>query len=215
LFEPGRYQAQSFFNFNILGAVIEKAGGDNFQKIVSKYVTDTLKMTSTVPDDPFVTIKGRSNYYDRNVIAQVVHAIPMDMRYRLPSEGYLSTAEDLVKLGSALLSSPVLSDSVKTWMFKPPVMNDNFQIKWGNGFMFLNFPDDQPFYACRGLIKGSGSILVIIPSEKIVVAWLSNLDDDTEELPALHIAMMFRDFLHGKFGKKTEMNQPADSLNVK
>jgi serine beta-lactamase-like protein LACTB len=204
LFEPGMYQAQSFFNFSILGAVIEKAGGEDFQKIISKNITDTLKMTSTVPDNPFITIKGRSEYFDRNVIAQVVHAVPMDIRVRLPSEGYLSTAEDLVKLGNALLFSSGLSDSVKTWMFRPPFMNENYQIKWGNGFIFLNFPDGKPFYASRGLIKGSGAILIIVPDEKIVVGWLSNLNDDTEELPALQIAMMFRDFLHGNFGKKPE-----------
>jgi serine beta-lactamase-like protein LACTB len=215
LFEPGMFQAQSFFNFNILGAVIEKAGGEDFQKIIRKNITDTLKMTSTVPDNPFITIVGRSEYFDRNVVAQVVHAVPMDIRCRLPSEGYLSTAEDLVKLGNALLVTPSLSDSVKTWMFRPPVMHDNFQIKWGNGFIFFDLPDGEPCYASRGLIKSSGAILIIVPDEKIVVAWLSNLNDDTEELPAFSIAMMFKDFLHGNFGKKPEFGQPADSLNVK
>jgi CubicO group peptidase (beta-lactamase class C family) len=215
LFEPGILQAQSFFNFNILGAVIEKAGGEDFQKIIKKNITEPLKMTSTVPDDPFITIPGRSENFDRNVVAQVVHAVPNDIRARLPSEGYLSSAEDLLKLGDALLSSPYLSDSVKTWMVTPPVEKDNFQIKWGNGLMFLNLPDGNTVYASRGLIKGSGAILIIVPDEKIVVAWLSNLNDDTEELPAFSIALMFKDFLHGNFGKKPEFGQPADSLNVK
>jgi serine beta-lactamase-like protein LACTB len=215
LFEPGMNQAQSFFNFNILGAVIEKAGGEDFQKVITNSITEPLKMTSTAPDNPFITIKGRSENFDRNVVAQVVHAIPSDIRYKLPSEGYLSSAEDLVILGNALLSSPFLSDSVKTWMVTPPVEKDNFQIKWGNGLMLLNLPDGKTVYASRGLIKGSGAILIIIPDEKIVVAWLSNLDDDTEELPALQIAFMFRDFIQGNFGKNPEMNQPTDSTGVK
>jgi serine beta-lactamase-like protein LACTB, mitochondrial len=215
LFEPGMFQTQSFYNFNVLGAVIEKAAGGDFQKTIRENITEPLKMTSTVADNPFITITGRSENFDRNIVAQVVHAVPMDIRVRLPSEGYLSTAEDLVKLGNALLVTPALSDSVKTWMFRLPVMQDNFQIKWGNGFIFFDLPDGKPCYASRGLTKGSGAILIIIPDEKIVVGWLSNLNDDTEELPALHIAMMFKDFLHGNFGKKPEFGQPADSLNVK
>jgi len=200
LFEPGVYQYPTYFAFNLLGTVVENAAGRDFQRII-KSITDTLQMTSVVADNPMITIKGRSDYFDRNIIAQVVHATPQDIRYRLPSEGYLSTVEDLVKLGDALLSSPVLSDSVKAMMLRPPVENPDFRFRWGNGLMFLTLIDGSPVIVSRGLTKGGGSILVILPEEKIVLGWLSNLNDETEEMPGIHIASMFRDFLKGTFGK--------------
>jgi serine beta-lactamase-like protein LACTB, mitochondrial len=215
LFPPGMYNYPTFFASNILGAVMEKASGESFTKIIRKNVTDTLHMLNTTPDNPFITIKGRSNFYDRNIVAQVVNALTMDFRYRQPAEGYLSTAEDLVKLGNALLFSPVLSDSVRHWMLTAPVNTENYQMNWGNGLMFLKFPDGKPFIASRGLVKSSGAMLIIIPDEKIVLGWLSNLNDDIEELPGVKVAMMFKDFHNGTFGKKTEMNQPPDSLTVK
>jgi serine beta-lactamase-like protein LACTB, mitochondrial len=216
LFPPGMYQYPTFFAYNILGEVLEKVTGENFNRIVTRNVTDTLKMSHTCPDNPFITIKGRSAFYDRNIVAQVVNAISMDLRYKLPAEGYLSTAEDLVKLGNALLSSPVLSDSVRHWMLTPPVNKEDFQAHWGNGLMTLRIPGTGvPFYAARGLLKSSGAMLVIIPEEKIVVAWLSNLSDELDELPGLKIAMMFRDYLHGNFEKKPAAAGQSDTLKTK
>jgi CubicO group peptidase (beta-lactamase class C family) len=194
LFAPGMYQFPTYFAFNLLGAVIEDKEGRDFHRII-RSITDTLKLASVVPDNPFITVKGRSDYYDRNIIAQVIHASPQDIRYRLPSEGFLSTAEDLVKLGNALLTSPLLSDSLKARMFRPPYENGGFQFRWGNGMMYLTLKDGAPVIVSRGLIKGGGAVLVIIPDEKIVLGWLTNLNDDTEELPGIYIASMFRDFI--------------------
>jgi CubicO group peptidase (beta-lactamase class C family) len=210
------YQYPTFFAFNILGAVMEKVSGENFIRIISKNVTDTLKMTNTCPDNPFATIKGRSAFFERNIVAQVVNSPTTDLRYKLPAEGYLSTADDLNRLGNALLFSPVLSDSLKHWMVTPPVYREDFQVPWGNGLMTLKLPDTgRPFYAARGYCKGSGAMLIILPEDKIVLAWLSNLADEIDELPGLKIAMMFRDFLHGNFGKKTAPVQPVDTTKVK
>lgn len=194
LFPPGMYQFPTYYAYNLLGAVIENKEGRDFSRII-KSITDTLGLTSVVPDNPLITVKGRSAYYDRNVVAQVINAIPQDIRYRLPSEGYLSTAEDLVKLGNALLSSTVLSDSVKAKMLRLPFENGDFRMRWGNGLMFLQMADGTPVIVSRGLIRGSGSILVILPREKIVLGWLTNLNDDTEELPGIYLASMFRDFI--------------------
>lgn len=215
LFPPGMYQYPSNYSYNLLGAAMEQKTGETFSKIISKWVTDTLHLENTVPDNPLLTIKERSNFFNRNMIAQTMNAITIDLRSNLPSNGYLSTADDLVKLGNALLFSPVLTDSVKHKMLTPPVINNEFKASWGNGLMFLTDRQGIPFYASRGLVRGSGSILIIIPEEQIVLACLSNLNDDVEELPGLKVAFMFRDFLKGTFNKKQEAKEPADSSKTR
>ncbi len=216
LFPPGMYQYPSFYCYNMIGGVLEKAGGMPFAKLISKFVTDTLDMRNTVPDNPLTTIKYRSDFYERNVIAQVINSTTFDYRYHLPAEGYLSTAEDLVKLGNALLSSPILSDSVKKWMVRPPILSSGeIPATWGNGLMIMQLRDGKTFYASRGLVKGSGAMLIMIPDKKIVLGWLSNLDDNVEELPGLKIAIMFKEFLEGTFRAPDDKPLPEENKENK
>jgi len=204
LFPPGMYQYPTIYNFTLLGAVMEEVTGHPFSKVLSQWVIDTLKLENTVPDNPLATIKGWSDFYDRNLIAQTINAVTYDLRYRMSSDGYLSTAEDLVKLGNALLSSPVLPDSIKKRMFTPPLVNNESQGSMGNGLLFLADRQGKPFYAARANVRGSAALLLIYPEEKLVLAWMTNLSDEGEELPVLRIANMFRDFLTGNYGKAAE-----------
>ncbi len=210
LFPPGRYQFSTNFGFNLLGSVMEKASGKNFSEVITHWVTDTLGLEQTVPDNPLVTIRGRSAFYDRNLVAQTIHAVTLDLRHRMPSEGYLSTAEDLVSLGNALLDSPALSDSVRHRMLTAPLVNNESRGNLGNGLLFLVDRQEKPFYAARGNIIGSGALLLIYPEEKMVLGWMTNLSDEGEELPGLKIANMFRDFLAGNYGKAAETVKETD-----
>ncbi len=201
LFPPGMYQYPSHFNYNLLGAVMEGVAGESFPKVIKRWVTDTLGMDQTVHDSPFITIKNRSNFYDLNLVAQVIHAPTTDLRSRMPSDGYLSTAEDLIILGNALLSSPELSESVKQKMFTLPDIRGEYPPRWGNGFLFLDDEGERKIYLSRGMTKGSGAMLIIDPETRIVLAWLINLNDSGEELPGLKIFNMFRDFKAGRYKK--------------
>lgn len=210
LFEPGTYQFPSIYNYTLLGAVMEKSTGKPFREILRAWVTDTLDLENTVPDNLLITIKDRSNFYDRNLVSQTVNALPTDLRYRHPSDGYLTTAEDLVKLGQALMTSPVLSSQVREKMMTPPDLPVTSHYQMGNGLIFLKDMEGKDFYASRGNIDGSGAMLIILPNDEIVVGCLTNLSDDTDELPGLKIAFMFRDFLNGTFKKESENGETQE-----
>ncbi len=49
---------------------MEKASGKSFPVLLKEYLTDTLKLTNTVVDDPFITISGRTDYFDYNIVSQ-------------------------------------------------------------------------------------------------------------------------------------------------
>ena len=198
LFQPGLYQFPTLYSYNLLGTALAKAAEKSFPEVISSWVTDTLGLTQTVPDNPLISVKGRSDFFDRNIVAQTINAVTLDLRYRHPSDGYLSTAEDLVKLGNALLSSPILSDSVKHRMLTSPLINGEHKANWGNGLLFFQDMDGKIIYAGKGNVLGSGALLLLFPDEKIVVACMSNLGDEGEELPGLKIAGLFSDFLSGK-----------------
>lgn len=217
LFPPGMYQFSTHFSFNLAGYAMEETMKESFSKLVRKMVTDTLKMGNTVPDNPLITIEQRSQFYDRNFIAQVIPAISRDLRQNLPSSGYLSTAEDLLKLGNGLLNDAPFSETVRKKMMTAPVLPDGTKLNWGNGMMFLTSGSGQNFVGARGIVYGSGAMLLVFPDNKLVVSLVSNLDDEGDEMPGLKIASMFSDFLSGNFKPAQEMENaaPADTATAR
>ena len=191
LFKPGTYQFISVFNYDLLGAVMEKATGKQFNKILHEYVTDTLHLKNTVIDNPFVTIKNRTNFYDFNVIALPINATFVDLISFAPSEGILSNSEDLVNLGNAFLYSDYIARGMRTNIFTPDTLEtgkiQNFSYGW-----FIN--QDQygrKYYARAGNVLGGGSVLLIYPDEGLVLACAVNATIDPNNIPLYTIAQYF------------------------
>ena len=174
-FTPGWFESPSSYNYNLLGAVMEKVSGKRFPELLKDYITDTLQLKYTEVDNPFKTIIGRTDYFDYNMVSQVVNATFQDMRYRAPSEGILSNAEDLVKFGNAILFSGLISEQVKSQIFKPTNLLGEFKSTMANGWVIMKNKDGSIMYGRVGGVTGSGSVLLIIPDKKLVVAGIVNL----------------------------------------
>ncbi|MCK5535688.1 MAG: beta-lactamase family protein, partial [Draconibacterium sp.] len=173
---PGFVQTDCMFQYNLLGAIMEKATKKNFNKILKDYVTDTLALANTVIDDPFITIKGRTNFYDYSFISQTVNATFRDMRYKAPSQGILSNAEDLVKFGNAVFNSNILSDKSKEEMFKPAILYKNVPANITNGWLLMYDQNESPIYGRRGEVTGGNSALIVYPEYDLIVAFTTNIN---------------------------------------
>lgn len=179
-FTPGWYEITSTYNYNLLGAVMEKASGKNFPDLLKTYITDTLMLNHTEVDNPFRTIIGRTDFYDYNLVAQVVNATFHDLRFRAPSEGLLSNAEDLVKFGNAIIYSDNISDQIKEKIFKPTELLGEFPPNIANGWILMKKAEGDQLYGRVGEVTGGGAVLLIIPDKKLVIAGTVNLTASTE-----------------------------------
>lgn len=178
--EPDWFQNASVNNYNLLGAVMEKASGKSFPELLKEYITDTLKLTNTDVDNPFRTVIGRTEFFDYNLVYQVVNATFRDMRNRIPSEGILSNAEDLVKFGNALLYSDIISNSVKERLFELPKLKGDFPATIANGWIVKEDIKGELFYGKVGEVTGGGAILLIVPDKELVIAGVVNLTTNSE-----------------------------------
>lgn len=197
LFEPGYYQLSTPFNYNLLGVIIQKVTGKKFYEVIREMVTDTLGMLNTIPDNPFSVIENRTNFFDHDYLARVVNALTADIRYKVPSEGYLSTAEDLNRLANAFLFSGYFSDSLRLRTFTPVILKNRMPTQWVNGWFITENHSGTKYYFAKGNIKGGGAAIVIFPEEKMVIAWAANLNDEFDEFPLYSISMKFLNFIHG------------------
>jgi serine beta-lactamase-like protein LACTB len=100
---PGTKFSYSSYGYNLLSAVIESAAGENFLEYERKHVFMALGLRSTVADQPAEIIEQRARFYSPAKGKQVQNAMYVDNSYKWAGGGFLSTAEDLVRFGSALL----------------------------------------------------------------------------------------------------------------
>jgi CubicO group peptidase (beta-lactamase class C family) len=190
-FMPGWYESQNTNNYNLLGVVMEKTTGKYFSELLKEYITDSLNLNNTEIDNPFKTITGRTDYFDFNMVAQVVNAPFQDMRHRSPSEGILSNAEDLVKFGNAILNSDKISDQIKEQLFVPQELLGDFPPSIANAWIIQKNRNNEIFYGKVGSVTGGGSVLLIVPEEKLVFAVTVNLTSNSE----IPVFKLFESFL--------------------
>jgi len=191
VFTPGMYLVPHMYDYNLLGVIMEKVTGKNFSTVLKQFVTDTLNLENTVTDNPFISIKGRSVFYDHNFIAQKVNATTRDMRFRSPSEGLLSNAEDLVKFGNALLYSDYFSDEIKARLFEPVTLYNAVPSNMANGWILMEDREGRTIYGRSGTVTGGGAALLVYPEEELVVACAVNLGAISDDYPVFTMAQHF------------------------
>jgi len=189
-YPPGWFQESSMFNTNLLGAVMEKATNKKFQNLLKEYVTDTLKLTNTVIDDPFAIISNRSDFYDQSMMGQSINAPFRDMRYKAPSKGILSNTEDLVKLGMAIQQSNYFNEEFRENLFKPCELLGGYKSTMANGWLLMKDENGREYYGSSGGVTGGGAAILIYPDENLVIAYAVNLTLGTD-MPVFEIANHF------------------------
>lgn len=200
---PGWFESPSIYNYNLLGAIMEKATGKYFSALLDEYIIDSLQLTNTAIDNPFFTVPGRSDFFDLNTVSQVVNAAFEDFRYRAPSDGILSNAEDLVKFGNAVLNSEKISKQIKEKLFVPAELSGDFPANLANGWVVQQNKYGAYYYGKVGGVTGGGAALLVIPDEKLVLAIAVNLTT-TQDIPVFNL---FKSFL--------EKNENKDQKNKK
>ncbi len=188
---PGISQDISSYNYSILGLIMEKATDKKFPKILAEYITDTLHLENTVIDNPLISIKNRSDFFDRNYIAQVTNAREIDLRPSAPSNGLLSNAEDLAKFCMAILNSNYLSEETKKALFTPVPLANGAPSGMTNGWILMVDKQGNNVYGKSGEANGGGGSILYIPKENLIITYACNLTSSQDDTPVFKIAANF------------------------
>jgi serine beta-lactamase-like protein LACTB, mitochondrial len=135
LFEPGTRFWYSSYGFNLISAVIEGSSRETFLAYIGAHVIRPLGLTHTAPDRVDSLIPDRTSFYDPDTVHggfQV--APPVDNSYKWAGGGFLSSAEDLVRFGSALLQPGFLPQPSLDLLFTSQVTRDGQPTGYGVGW---------------------------------------------------------------------------------
>jgi len=177
LFEPGTRYSYSSYGYNLLGAVIEGASGRSYLEYMSEAVLAPAGMTHTSPEHPDSIIPGRGRYYTRaDSTGPIVNAPFVDNTYKWPSGGYLSTAEDLARMGDRLLGGELLRPETVELLWTSMRTSDGTATEYGIGWTVERDSLGRRRVRHSGGSVGGTAHLIIYPDDGLVVAVLVNSD---------------------------------------
>ena len=168
---PGERFAYSSYGFNLLGAAVEAATGAPFASAVSEVLLTPLGMSSTrVGGAP----AGGTRFYEVTGARRAVVAPSIDLSDRYPSGGFLSTAEDLARLGIGVSDPTFLDAEARTLLFTSQRTRSGEATGYGFGFEAHSGPYGT-FVGHTGNVVGGTSFLLIHPRTRVAVALTTNI----------------------------------------
>ncbi len=174
---PGSRYSYSTYGFNLLSAAIESAAAEPFLDYMQRHVFDALGLAHTTPDQNRPLIDQRSRFYARPNDGPFENAPYVDNSYKWAGGGFLSSAEDVVRFGSALLHPGFLTaDSLKL-LFTSQTTTAGQETDYGMGWAIHKSQSGQRVYEHSGGSVGGSCQLIIYPDTYVVVAMLTNLGE--------------------------------------
>jgi CubicO group peptidase (beta-lactamase class C family) len=175
LHPPGAQYLYSSYGFNLIGAAIESVSGQEFGVAVRELVLQPLDLRDTRVDDPKGIVERRSAAYSRDSRGELVNADPIDSRYKAPSGGFISTAEDLARFGAAHLGDGFLRAETRRLLFTPQSTTAGKETGVGLAWRVGTSPAGRRILHHGGAIEGGRAFLLLLPDQQVVVALTANL----------------------------------------
>lgn len=176
---PGEQFHYSSYGFNLLGAAVETATSSRFGPAVTATVLQPLGMKRTSVGRPPM---GGTRFYEVTGARRAIPAPYIDLSDRYPSGGFLSTADDLVRLGVGLTSPAFLDDRSRALLFTSQRTQSGEATGYGFGFEVGESPFG-PVAGHTGNVVGGTAGLLIHPRTRVVVALVTNVGFVTAPSP--------------------------------
>ncbi len=189
---PGTKFSYSTYGYVLVSAAMEKASGEDFLSFMHDKVFVPLGMQDTLADESAKIIPYRARWYNVMADGSYRNSDYEDLSYKWAGGGFLSTAEDLARFGSAMLKAGFLKEGTLAMIFSPQKTNSSKSTHYGLGW-FIHAADSHGTprqFEHSGGVAGSSSWLVLYPDQGVVIACVEN-SDDFRDWPILRVAAPF------------------------
>ncbi|QLG44441.1 serine hydrolase domain-containing protein [Costertonia aggregata] len=182
LFEPGTDYHYNSYGWVLVSLAMQEASGVLFENYVQEKVLKPLGMENTFAEqvselshDDKNSFNRRSRNYTKNRLG-FREAIPVNNFYKLAGGGYLSTSEDIAKLGQAYLDGNILDEEIISQFLTSETI-DGQSTYYGLGWQVSEDKQGRPYYGHIGNGVGGYSNFFVYPDEQMIFAILVNCTD--------------------------------------
>ena len=176
LFEPGTDFHYSSYGWVLLSAVMERATETPFRQLMESEWR-AWGLEHTYFDDEKAAIPNRGQQFILGKKGQREVAPKEDRSYMWAGGGYLSTAEDLAKFGSAFLKDSLVSPETRAMLTDSYILPNGQKTNYGWGWETGQSRLNTPIVYHSGSMSSARSHLVLYPDENVVFSYISNTGD--------------------------------------
>jgi CubicO group peptidase (beta-lactamase class C family) len=153
---------------------MESAAHEDFLRYMDENVIRPLGLAHTRPDRKGVPDPDCTVFYESDAQGKFAIAPTVDNSYKWAGGGYLSTTEDLVRFGSALLQPGFLKADSLALLFTPQKASDGKPTDYGIGWFIGKDAQGHRILLHTGGSIGGTSVLLLHPETKTVFALACN-----------------------------------------
>jgi CubicO group peptidase (beta-lactamase class C family) len=170
LYEPGTQYSYSSDGYAVLGSIIEKVTGLDYEAALQKLILDPLGLKNTGYKDHLAIVPKKAQGYAKT-FGGILRGRQIGIN---PSGGIFSTIHDLFKWEQALYGNKIISQSSKDIVFNktPYLVGYGWQIS--NNY-FKSAKDSIKMVRCTGSLPGFNSLVVRFPEQKKTIIVMENL----------------------------------------
>ena len=168
LFKPGSKFYYSFLGWSIIGAIIESVSQKDYLTYMKENIFKPMQLLHTCGDNVSAKISNRSKFYD----AVGEENDEGDLSYMYANAGILSTAENLVRFGNAMMRNT--SKAEQELLFTSQKTLDGRETGYGIGWYTGIDKNGHRYWHHSGDGFSCSSHLLIYPDNDVVIAFLAN-----------------------------------------
>jgi serine beta-lactamase-like protein LACTB len=196
LFEPSTNFSYSSYNFTLLSAMMETASEKKFLSFMQENVFQPLQMTQTKADRKNQNKDNIAKFYEIEN-GEIKESYEVNNSVKWAGGGFLSTPNDLIKLGNAVLNFRILDSLTTAKLFEPVKLNsgqvnsDNYGMGWRNDTYKTIRKDGSDVNVIHhgGVAMGSTAMLILLPEYNLTVAVTMNRNASTQETKNLFFSI--------------------------
>ncbi len=177
VFKPGTQYLYTSYGWNLVGAVVQSVAHEPYLDYMRTHVFAPAGMRHTVPDDVARVVPHRTAYYVHDKQGRLRNAPYVDNSYKWPSGGFLSTPDDLVRFGFALLDGKLLKPATRKLLWSPVYLTSGKPIGRGLDWKLGTDAQGRHHVGHMGGSVGGRTVFRIYPRQHMVIAATTNLSD--------------------------------------
>lgn len=179
LFQPGKNYSYTSYSWNLLSLAMQEVAQKPFETIIEDEVLIPLGLKHTCPDN-YEGVLNKAIFYRKKRRRKFVEVAPVHNFYKLAGGGYLSTSEDISKLGNAYLNPNFLSKEIKKEFTSSQKIGDDLTY-YGVGWQASYDHNNRPCFGHVGNGLGGYGIFYVYPESKVVISILMNCSNPNQD----------------------------------
>lgn len=174
LFEPGTKYNYTSYGYTLLGLIIEKVSGINFESYMRENIWDVAGMMNTGVDKYNFQEENSSKFYRRTRKGKIKSGVENNLSNRVPGGGFYTTVLDMLKFGNAVIENDLIKQETLSLMREHHSLEKESNAYGFGWFLYNPKPNEGAIIGHSGGQTGCSSQLFIIPEKGIVTIVLAN-----------------------------------------